>query len=411
MTPFFEGGHGRVVLWCGDALEVLRELPDESIHCVVTSPPYWRLRRYLDDDDPMKSVELGGESTLSEYVAKLVDVFREVRRVLRRNAVCWVNLGDRYASQGGDHAGRVDNQPGVGAKRVHEHDGADHSNRIPSEGLKPKDLCMIPARVALALQADGWYLRSDIIWHKPNPMPESVTDRPTKSYEHVFMLTRSSRYYYDAEAVKEPVKPASVKRCRAGYRDNNTEHDRANHYGDGFQRGEGYELSGRNLRDVWTIPTEAFPEAHFGTYPQKLMEPCILAGSSASGCCTNCGSPWKRILSKSRTFESGSGKAGHFPKEKNGPNLQGSGETLDVRRGPCVHSTTLGWSPTCKCGCEETVPCTILDPFCGVSTTGLVALRLGRRYVGIDVKAEYLDMGLKRLADQLANPKLLEVDS
>lgn len=193
----------------GDCLDRLRELPDESVHCCVTSPPYWGLRDYGC------AGQIGLEKTPQEYVAKMVEVFSEVRRVLRDDGTCWVNLGDCYATG----AGRVGACPGGGergAKWAGYRGDRDKDpkatgigpmtqpNRMPLPGLKPKDLVGIPWRVAFALQADGWYLRSDIIWHKPSPMPESVTDRPTKSHEYIFMLSKSERYAYDAEAIKEP---------------------------------------------------------------------------------------------------------------------------------------------------------------------------------------------------------------
>lgn len=181
----------------GNCIDVLRTLPAESVHCVVTSPPYWGLRTYLDADDPAKVHELGCEPTPQEYVANLVAVFREVRRVLRDDGQLWLNVGDSYAAQGGGK------QAGLYVdKRT---DGATwQAARTAPAGLKPKDLCMIPARVALALQDDGWYLRSEITWIKRNPMPESVTDRPTSSTEKIYLLTKSPTYYYDQDAVREP---------------------------------------------------------------------------------------------------------------------------------------------------------------------------------------------------------------
>jgi DNA modification methylase len=229
----------------GNCLEVLPTLAAESVQCVVTSPPYYGLRSYLDDNDSLKSHELGCEPTPEAYVANLVALFREIRRVLRDDGTVWLNLGDSYAGNGAFSQGATD------ADIRHATVGALLSKaqrRIGAvDNLKPKNLMGIPWRVAFALQADGWWLRQDIIWAKPNPMPESVTDRCTKSHEYIFLLTKSARYYYDSEAIKEP--------------------------------GAVIEGNVRNRRDVWTVATRPYAEAHFATYPPELVEPCIKAGS------------------------------------------------------------------------------------------------------------------------------------
>ncbi len=291
----------------GDCRELLRQLPDESINCVVTSPPYWGLRSYLPADDPSKQLELGCERTYPEYVEHMVEVFREVRRVLRDDGTLWLNLGDCYATG----AGAVGECPGGGeqgeswagktrATRDGTHAGKNtavaaigpmtQANRMPQPGLKPKDLVGIPWRVAFALQADGWYLRSEIIWHKPNPMPESVTDRPTKSHEQVFLHTKSERYYYDHDAVREPHKPESLARYEYGLdvtapADGFVNAGAANprEIGHCKRMGDNINEAGRNRRSVWTITTEPTPDAHFATFPRKLVEPCILAGCHAGG--------------------------------------------------------------------------------------------------------------------------------
>jgi DNA modification methylase len=248
----------------GDCREMLATLPAESVHCCVTSPPYFGLRDYG------VAGQIGLEPSPDEFIAALVVVFREVRRVLRSDGTLWLNLGDSYTT-GASTAARSSDPKAVG-------DVAAGVRRIGTPaGLKPKDLLMIPARVALALQADGWWLRSDIIWHKPNPMPESVTDRPTSAHEHVFLLSKSARYFYDIEAVREP----SV-----------SDHVSGNGYGrpeqlsrGGRGQAEGWTDVGglRNLRNVWTIATAPFSEAHFATFPPALVEPCIRAGCPAGG--------------------------------------------------------------------------------------------------------------------------------
>ena len=221
----------------GDAIEVLKTIPDQSINTCVTSPPYWGLRDYGIDG------QVGIEETPEEYVAKMVEVFREVKRVLRNDGTLWLNLGDSYA--GNCSQASNNGRAGFGNPR-------ERLVNRKGEGLKPKDLVGIPWRVAFALQADGWYLRSDIIWHKPNPIPESVKDRPTKAHEYIFLLSKSPRYYYDYEAIKEPVTSKQLG-------------------------------STRNRRSVWTVPTRPFPEAHFATFPPELIEPCVLAGCPIGG--------------------------------------------------------------------------------------------------------------------------------
>lgn len=304
-------------LLVGDCREMLRTLPDESVHCVVTSPPYWGLRDYGHDD------QLGLEPTPELYVERMVEVFREVRRVLRSDGTLWLNLGDSYAAQrGGTHqpaetlagakGGRTQDGQRVNRGR---HDGYNPSRNAHAIGLKHKDLVGIPWRVAFALQADGWYLRSDIIWAKPNPMPESVRDRPTKAHEYVFLLSKSERYYYDADAIKEPLAtdprenyPARARitgrgnQGAAAARGNDRDKsggfpprrsgNKARKYGEdrnrpGSHLGAGVpwedDGTGRNARSVWTITTRPYPGAHFATFPPELAEKCILAGCPKGG--------------------------------------------------------------------------------------------------------------------------------
>lgn len=263
----------------GDAIDMLKTLPSESIHCCVTSPPYWGLRDYGVDG------QLGLEPTPDEYVANMVEVFREVKRVLRKDGNCWLNLGDSYASDtkgSGGHNTKQDSNTGswTGVIKL-------------NHGLKPKDLVGIPWRVAFALQADGWWLRSDIIWAKPNPMPESVIDRPTKSHEYIFLLTKSEKYFYNADAIREPHthKDAfkntgdwarSVK--EPGYADALPEAKKANR-SCAMSRPKDYigNINGRNKRTVWNITTKPNKEAHFATFPPELPEICIKAGCPEGG--------------------------------------------------------------------------------------------------------------------------------
>ena len=259
----------------GDCIAGLRTLPDASVHCCVTSPPYWGLRDYGHDG------QIGLEPTPEAYVARMVEVFREVRRVLRDDGTCWVNLGDSYASSGqsgkqngvNEYARRERGQKDNGPKQA-----ARKYGRAPTPlGCKPKDLVGIPWRVAFALQADGWWLRQDIIWAKPNPMPESAKDRCTKAHEYVFLLSKSKQYYYDAEAVSEPsADPGRVRNDSVGG---------ASHV-ERQQHSLGGVVSGyltRNRRSVWTVTTKPYSGAHFAVMPPDLVEPCIKAGCPEGG--------------------------------------------------------------------------------------------------------------------------------
>ena len=328
--------------------------------------------------------QLGLEPTPDLFVARMVEVFREVWRVLRSDGVCFVNLGDSYANQAGE---RTRSQSGECERPCAV------ATNLPARslaGLKPKDLCGIPWRVALALQADGWWLRSDIIWAKPNPMPESVTDRPTKSHEYVFLLTKSERYYWDAEAVRE-----------ANLTESNLRDKRSEAFGslarltpNGKGEHEWNNPFVRNIRTVWTIATESYPGAHFATYPRKLVEPCVKAGTSEKGCCPECGKGWERETEKK--FVSLNSKR---PNMTGQDNMQGWKGTTNGH----THVSTTGWHPSCQCrdpidDCViPPVPCIVFDPFAGSGTTGVVALALKRRFIGLDLSAEYLALAQDRV--------------
>lgn len=320
-----------------DWLEGLKILPDKCVNTCITSPPYWGLRDYG------VAGQLGLEKTPEEYVEKVVVGFREVRRVLGDNGTLWLNLGDSYA---GSCKGFADDPKRKSFSNR-------NSGRLPGYvsvpcGLKPKDLVGIPWRVAFALQADGWYLRSDIIWHKPNPMPESVTDRPTKAHEYIFLMSKSERYFYNADAVKEPLAPSSIgrlsqniagqagsTRAHAGGKTNgnmkavcsgNKERKKGDDRGrPGSNLGASIPWEGctRNKRTVWTVPTKPFSEAHFATFPPDLIKPCILAGSPEGGI--------------------------------------------------------------------------VLDPFVGAATTAVTAWELGRNYIGFELNPEYCAIAERRI--------------
>lgn len=310
-------------IYLGNCLDVLKRLPANSVHCCVTSPPYFGLRDYGVVG------QLGLEESPDAFVTALVRVFREVRRVLRDDGTLWLNLGDSYA------ANRPYQVPSTKSGKKHSTaQGVQGRGSRAPYGLKPKDLIGIPWRVALALQADGWYLRQDIIWHKPNPMPESVRDRCTKAHEYIFMLSKSKNYYYDADAIREPFTSAYTldvmsKRTETTVKIGNN-FNKALRYTQGVQtprtRAERAALInplGKNKRSVWTVKPESFKGAHFATFPPALIEPCILAGSPVRG--------------------------------------------------------------------------VILDPFFGSGTTGLVSNRTARHAVGIELNAEYARIAVNRL--------------
>lgn len=325
---------------------------------------------------PAMQCDLGMEPTPEAYVGHLMLVMREMWRVLRADGVCWVNLGDSYNGSGGaggdySEGGLKSGQPKYPGRRV--------------SGLKPKDLCMIPARFALAAQADGWYLRSDIIWAKPSCMPESVTDRPTKAHEYIYLLTKSTKYFYDAEAIKEGStgqtgKAATFKR------------ETKDHLLPGqsaiqrrIERGDSFDTGGRNKRSVWTVATNPYHGAHFATWPEKLCEPMILAGTSSHGVCPKCGAQWERVVGKTGgNWEER--KAAGAPMRYGMNNNKGEAITNYGNSA----TTTTGWQPTCTCDAGEPIPATVLDPFNGSGTSGRAANRLGRYYIGVDISAEYL---------------------
>jgi DNA modification methylase len=408
----------------GDCLERLRELPDRSVQTCVTSPPYFGLRDYGHDG------QIGLEPTPDEYVQALVGVFREVRRVLRDDGTLWLNLGDSYAT-GQSSDNRTPEQRAKSSTLGPKRDGLGGENaghRAVSFGArprgsgdaKPKDLLGIPWMVAFALRADGWYLRSDIIWSKPNPMPESVTDRPTKAHEYLFLLSKGPRYFYDADAIREdcatPVGefggPIVRERNRGG---------RTDGYTSPVGSTVGDPERGRNKRSVWEIATAPFPGAHFAVFPPRLIEPCVLAGS-AERCCGVCGAPWRRVVEREPTRPGVTGGASWADGEhvqiskgltRGGGFGGGSVETVGFEP-TCDH-----WRPCPTCGegpgyvsgtsrlCSrhtELVSCSdgtgssvVLDPFAGAGTTGLVATRHGRGFIGIELNPAYAEMARERI--------------
>lgn len=378
----------------GDCRETLKTLPDNSVHCCVTSPPYFGLRDYGCDG------QIGLEDTPDAFVAEMVAVFREVRRVLRDDGTLWLNLGDSYNAYNGG-AG-PSSSLSRGAQTTQRPELASGFG-LKFKGLKPKDLLGIPWRVAFALQADGWYLRQEIIWAKPNPMPESVTDRCTKAHEQIFLLAKSQRYYFDAVAIQEAARypgdhgflRGPIEECdsdKVSWRAKTQQQRKINGVD---SRTAGAET--RNKRSVWTVSTKPYKGAHFATFPPDLIQPCILAGTSEHGACAECGAPWERVVEKvdsGRTqkmpdgFATHSGGHGSFHKD---------GREKGKTGNPVMLKKTTGWQRTCQCETEQVVPCTVLDPFGGSGTTGEVARNAGCHAILCELNPEYVGLIEKRL--------------
>lgn len=416
-TPYYSTTDGETVrLYHGDVNEVLSRLPAKSVQCVVTSPPYYGLRSYLEDGHEHKHMELGGESSpdcMSPrlkpgfplcgkcFCCHLVEVFRHVRRVLRDDGTVWLNLGDSYS---GGKTGRDDNDAATRAKMdAHGHGGGvklqrtgnNGRRRYPSPSFPSGNLIGVPWRVALALQADGWVLRQDIIKWNPCPMPESVKNRCTKAHEYVFLITKSMKYFYDHDAIREKtgseMTPEEYQTLLAsnGEEGNSDWYQReTNGVKDGSKSGNPIggksHPHGRNKRSVWRISPRGYRGAHYATFPDELPEICIKAGTSEKGCCTRCGAPWKRVTEEEKLIRE---RPRDYVK-RNGQKGTGNSCSNSVAG---VHSKTVGWRPTCDCpGNDSPVPCVVLDPFLGSGTSVVVAVSLGRRGVGIDLSEKYL---------------------
>lgn len=310
----------------GDCRDVLKSLPPGSAHTCVTSPPYFNQRDYGHDG------QIGTEEMPAEFVAHLIRVFREVRRVLRDDGTLWINIGDTYAS----------------------------SKKLP--GLKPKDLIGIPWMLAFALRADGWYLRQENIWNKTNAMPDTATDRPGSAHEQVFLFSKQRHYFYDNVAVKN-AEPYILNRHSLKTEDPNAS----------------------NLRSVWSIPTSSAGKGvHFATFPPKLAARCIKAGTSQHGCCPSCGAPWERVTEEvSQEKKWGASIRADAPGAVVSP-------TSIFRTGIKRTKVTIGWKESCTCAdADAVVPCTVLDPFGGYGTTALVAERLQRDSIYVELNPEY----------------------
>lgn len=413
----------------GDAAEKLKEISDRSIHCVITSPPYYGVRSYETEPQvwlkspegkycehefieetlyreirtglglqklsenyrgggekqakirTINSVrgfcrkceawkgELGHEPTPELYIEHLVSIFRGIKRVLRDDGTAWLNLGDGYWQ----------------GKQI----GC----------FKPKDLMMIPHRAAIALQQDGWFVRTDIIWHKLNPLPRPDEDRPSRAHEYIILLSKSPRYYYDPDAVRE------------------------------YTTDSGFS-SGRNRRTVWAIANEPYSGAHFAPMPSKLAEPCILAGTSEHGVCANCGQPYKRIIEKVRTeapikvnYKSKYQESGQLLNEGNRSATIATERIQSIKEaqilfpddlgkqkeyvrhvhdhGSAARRITKGWQKHCNCNTDEVKPAVVLDPFFGAGTVGLVAAKAGRSFIGIELNKNFIQLAERRLENNI----------
>lgn len=399
-----------------DALTFLKGLPDDLVNCIITSPPYYGLRDYEADG------QLGLEADLDSFIAGMVTLFEEARRVLRPDGTLWLNMGDSYAGSGKGPEGNI------GAGKTHRNLADQSGGRVPA-GLKPKDLMGVPWRLALALQSAGWWLRSDIVWSKPNPMPGSYTDRPTSAHEYVFLMTKRGQYWYDNDAIREA-------------------HQRPELQGKAFASGKvgtpagmhawsadkrEYHPLGRNRLDVWEIPVQGstwkycaacgryydgalrqsirkqtvkiggdWTEVeiclcgeytawidHFATFPDALVDPCIQAGCPPR-VCDMCGAPWTRVMEKEYLSDR------DYTSSEEGRYTRGRGRNV-TRMGDGVVGRTVGFEPSCDCG-GPTRAGIVLDPFMGSGTVALRARALGRHFLGCDISPAYVDVAQKRLA-------------
>ena len=388
----------------GDCLTVLKTLPDSSIQCCVTSPPYYGLRDYKVEG------QRGNEATPDEYVKGMVDIFREVKRTLRDEGTLWLNLGDTYA------ANRTYQAPSTKGGAKHSPAQASQSaNKVP-EGLKAKDLIGIPWRVAFALQQDGWYLRAACPWIKRNSMPESAKDRPTTVIEHMFMLTKTNSPYYDHQAVKVECSPDMRRRAAAGHtrgaagkldasrNDQDSlrgEHakkidvskGRARRTSDWFfESWQGLLQDGDEEPMAFIVNTKPYKGAHFACFPPDLVRPCILASTSEKGCCPDCGAPYERVTEREPSDWQTERKAAGEPVRHglSGAAASGAGGFKDEV------SHTTGWKPTCDCAHKDPIPQTILDPFGGSGTTAQVAQEHGRNAILIELNSDYIELAKKR---------------
>jgi DNA modification methylase len=442
---------------CDDALRYARRLPADSVDLCVTSPPYFGLRVYGTEPqiwggDPAcahvwggeergrrKDLlpreesasasrtgvgdrqghgppsggrfcrrcgawrgELGGEPTPELYVGHLTLVLREARRALKPTGVLLLNLGDTYWNDPGGQQGA---EGTVGRKTKEANRAAGRrrrATRTPHAYLKRKDLCLLPYRVADALQRDGWWVRGEYVWHKPNGLPESVGDRCTRAHELVWHLTKRPAYFWDPQAVREPHAPESLARARRPWAGEAVRgHPSGHRQFASAGRDDGAPMDtchpgGRNKRSVWTIPTEPTHEAHFATMPTALVRLCIRAATSEYGCCPGCGAPWTRTVERAFVPQADVRDPGRLPKA-GAKGMDASSGWGEAPRGT-VRTRTTGWRPSCRCGLQETVPAVVYDPFAGSGTVPLVALQEGRNFLASELSPAYVAIAEQRIA-------------
>lgn len=377
----------QVNILTGDCREKLRDLPPKSVHTVVTSPPYWALRDYG------VAGQIGLEKSIRDFYSVMTDVFAELWRVLRDDGTAWINMGDTY--QNGELMGipwgmmdfirttlmfcRKCESPLIQSCRV-------------DQFIKWE--CLDCGHTADPKNFKRWRLRSDIIWHKPNPVPEPDRGRPTIAHEYLFLLAKSERYFYDNDAIREPAGDEPDWDTYEASLGSNVGAD-SHRWSKGYKKMSHNQIhpNGRQKRSVWTIPTKGFPGAHFATFPPALVKPCILAGTSEKGCCSSCGAPKKRVSENTPEYQEKLGKSWH---DHQADKVVGQRGIPSSFRGVAAR-VTVGWEATCSCGADF-VPCTVLDPFGGSGTTGEVALQLGRSATLIELNPEYVKLIEQRTA-------------
>lgn len=371
----------------GDAVDVLSQMPESSVHTCVTSPPYYGQRDYGEDE------QIGLEDTLDEYIQNLVDVGNELQRVLRDDGTWWLNLGDKFAQSGRSNQDKSGTAP----------DGQGHSRGHDAGGFRNKQKMFVPHRVAIALQESGWLARNDNVWHKTNALPEPHTDRFATRFEFVFLLANSDDYYFDLDSIREPYAKSSIKDFERGYgwSDGKYVGDSSPHSEGGTNdpdrpRSESQHPAGKNPGDVWSMSTESFSGSHFAVFPPDLIEKPIKAGCPEQ-VCVECGTPHVR----ERVVESREIKGGvHTVPEDERGYSEIQGQSQNDRAGLTQPtSVSLGdWEKQCNCETDSTEPGIVIDPFMGTGTTAIVAERFRRRWVGIDLSAEYVDLAGERIS-------------
>jgi len=378
----------------GDVFDNIKKLDDNTIDCVVTSPPYWGLRDYG------VAGQLGLEPTYQEHIQNIVELFRAMKPKLKDSATVWLNYGDSYAAtvNGTKVKDQVKNKVQFADKYLIKGDDRTFRDKPFSTiqgSLKPKDLVMIPNRIAIALQDDGWWIRSEIIWHKPNPMPESTKDRPTSCHEKIWLITKSKKYYYDADAIREPVAQGTITRLS----EKNLKNQKGSTRGNGGMRSNGNmkpvgNMETKNKRNVWTVTTKPCKEAHFATFPKDLIEPCIKAGCPEK-VCVKCGTPYLRNFKTITT-----------PKRETRNNMvnvipgRDKPTRMNSKNMESLIKEDLGFKKNCNCETDKFKSGLVFDPFGGSGTTAIVAKLLNRKSIMSELNPEYIKIAKSRISKE-----------